>query len=66
MVAEKNFRKLNALHLVGQVAEGRPYSNGVDKGKWGSPQLLKRGVGSVFAKTNGVPWGPFSPGAPWF
>jgi putative transposase len=35
MVAEKNFRKLNAPHLVEQVAEGRPYSNGVDKGKMG-------------------------------
>jgi putative transposase len=30
MVAEKNFRKLNAPHLVEQVAEGRIYSNGIE------------------------------------
>lgn len=30
MVAEKNFRKLNAPHLVEKVAEGRMYANGVE------------------------------------
>lgn len=33
MVSEKNFRKLNALHLVEQVAEGRIYSNEIEGDK---------------------------------
>jgi hypothetical protein len=30
MVAEMSFRKLNALHLVEKVAEGRIYKDGVE------------------------------------
>jgi len=33
MVAEKNFRKLNAPHLVEKVAEGRRYSDGIEGDK---------------------------------
>jgi hypothetical protein len=33
MVAEKNFWKLNAPHLIEHVAEGRIYSNGVEGDK---------------------------------
>jgi putative transposase len=33
MVAEKNFRKLNAPHLVEHVAEGQIYSNGIEGDK---------------------------------
>ena len=33
MVAEKNFRKLNAPHLVEPVAEGRKYLNGIEGNK---------------------------------
>lgn len=33
MVAEKNFRKLNAPHLVEHMAEGRTYLSGVDGDK---------------------------------